>query len=440
MSSSFPMKRNVATTIVFPILDADGDLVGGATALDSEYSLDGGVFTDCTAEATNMTSGGANTGIYSLALAAGETNGDVVCIQVKTSSAGAKSTVLVFYTAARSVDDLAYPTTTGRSIDVTATGEVGIDWANIGGPTTVQGLSGTTVKTATDVEVDTGDIQSRLPAALVGGRIDSDIGAKTGNVALSVQEKLDVNAEADTALADIDLNHLIEITAGVEEPTDGSYLDQIMHKAVGQTFDATTDSLEALRDTEPMGTAMRGTDNAALASVCTDGRLSKLDATVASRAPEAGGNVAAIKTKTDSLTFTTAAKVDARVDYVGANAVTTPDDFKANVTNLDVAVSSRATQASILSDATPFAGASIAAILTDTGTTLDALITRALGLTQENFYIDQAVYDSGNMTSCRIRIYDSAANVGTGAGVVATFNVTVSYASGNLDTYSVKKA
>jgi len=39
--------------------------------------------------------------------------------------------------------------------------------------------------------------------------------------------------------------------------------------------------------------------------------------------------VDAIKAKTDSLAFTTAGKVDARVDYVGTNAVTSPDDFKA---------------------------------------------------------------------------------------------------------------
>lgn len=96
--------------------------------------------------------------------------------------------------------------------------------------------------------------------------------------ALNDVSTAEVNAEVDTALADIDLDHLIQVTAGVEEPTDGSYLDQIMHKDGSQTFDATTDSLEALRDTAPMGTAMRGTDSAALASVCTEGRLSELDA------------------------------------------------------------------------------------------------------------------------------------------------------------------
>lgn len=69
------------------------------------------------------------------------------------------------------------PTTAARTLDVSAGGEAGVDWANVGSPTTTVGLSGTTVKTATDVETDTADIQSRIPAALVGGRIDSNVGA-----------------------------------------------------------------------------------------------------------------------------------------------------------------------------------------------------------------------------------------------------------------------
>lgn len=74
------------------------------------------------------------------------------------------------------------PTTAGRTLDVTATGEAGIDWANIGSPTTAVNLSGTTVKTATDVEADTQDIQSRLPAALTGGgNIKADVIALSGD-------------------------------------------------------------------------------------------------------------------------------------------------------------------------------------------------------------------------------------------------------------------
>lgn len=69
------------------------------------------------------------------------------------------------------------PTTAGRTLDVSSGGEAGLDWANVGSATTVVNLSGTTVKTATDVETDTADIQTRLPAALAGGRMDSSVGA-----------------------------------------------------------------------------------------------------------------------------------------------------------------------------------------------------------------------------------------------------------------------
>jgi hypothetical protein len=74
------------------------------------------------------------------------------------------------------------PTTTGRKLDVSAGGEAGLDWNNIGSPSTTQTLSGTTVKSASDVETDTQDIQSRLPAALVSGRIDASVGAMASDV------------------------------------------------------------------------------------------------------------------------------------------------------------------------------------------------------------------------------------------------------------------
>lgn len=50
------------------------------------------------------------------------------------------------------------PTVAGRTLDVTTTGEAGIDWSNIGAPTTTQNLSGTTIKTATDLEIVSSNI------------------------------------------------------------------------------------------------------------------------------------------------------------------------------------------------------------------------------------------------------------------------------------------
>ena len=102
MVSTFPLKKGAAARIVFPILDADGDPVSGAAGLDSEVSIDGGAFADCTNEAVEI----GTSGIYYLDLTADETNGDVICVQVKTTTSGAKTTVLVFYTAGQTLDDM----------------------------------------------------------------------------------------------------------------------------------------------------------------------------------------------------------------------------------------------------------------------------------------------------------------------------------------------
>lgn len=95
------------------------------------------------------------------------------------------------------------PTVAGRTLDLSVGGEAGLDWANIGSPTTVQGLSGTTVKTATDVETDTADIQARLPSALVSGRMDSSVGAMAANVITAAATAADYLAEINAEVLDV---------------------------------------------------------------------------------------------------------------------------------------------------------------------------------------------------------------------------------------------
>ena len=52
---------------------------------------------------------------------------------------------------------------------------------------------------------------------------------------------------------------------------------------------------------------------------------------------------------------------------------------------------------------------------------------RILGLVHENIFIDQTVFDVDcNLTSARIRIYDTPANVGTNLGIVGSYTITVS--------------
>jgi hypothetical protein len=47
------------------------------------------------------------------------------------------------------------PTTAGRTLDVSAGGEAGVDWANVGSPTTSLALTGTTIATTQKVDVET---------------------------------------------------------------------------------------------------------------------------------------------------------------------------------------------------------------------------------------------------------------------------------------------
>lgn len=75
--------------ITLPILDADGDLVTAAADLDSERSLDGGVFVGCTNEATEIAT---SSGMYYLDLTADEMTAKTVAGLVQTSTSGAKTT------------------------------------------------------------------------------------------------------------------------------------------------------------------------------------------------------------------------------------------------------------------------------------------------------------------------------------------------------------
>lgn len=69
------------------------------------------------------------------------------------------------------------------------------------------------------------------------------------------------------------------------------------------------------------------------------------------------------------------------------------------------------------------------------------MLKRILGLTQENYYVYDTVYDGSNMISSKIRIYSDGASVGTTNNVIANYNVTTTYdGSGNMETYSVVRA
>lgn len=77
-----------------------------------------------------------------------------------------------------------------------------------------------------------------------------------------------------------------------------------------------------------------------------------------------------------------------------------------------------------------------------TASALSAVATslaRAIGLMQENYYLDQAVYSGSKLTSGRLRTYSVAASVGTDSDVLATYTITATWDGSNLETYAVEK-
>lgn len=67
------------------------------------------------------------------------------------------------------------PTVAGRTLDVSAGGEAGLDWANIGSPTTTVALTGTTIATTQQVDVNT--IKTQTVTCTTGVTVSPFVGS-----------------------------------------------------------------------------------------------------------------------------------------------------------------------------------------------------------------------------------------------------------------------
>ena len=99
-------------------------------------------------------------------------------------------------------------------------GYAGTDQSKITNATSTVDLSGTTIKTATDIETDTQNLQSRIPAALVGGRMDSYLGATANNVI--THNTLASNAIGNSQLATSAIN---AIQSGLATDTQATAIE-----------------------------------------------------------------------------------------------------------------------------------------------------------------------------------------------------------------------
>ncbi len=222
------------------------------------------------------------------------------------------------------------PATLGRTALVAADGSVSPNWADVKSPTTTLNLSGTTVKTATDVETDTQDIQSRLPAALVSGRMDSSTGAMAANVLTATAINADAITAAKIATGAIDADALAADAAN--EIADQVWDEVLSGHLTAGTTGAALNAAGSAGD--PWSTTLPGAYGAGTAGKIVGDNV---NATISSRASQTSldtvddfldTEIAAIKAKTDNLPSDPADASDIAASFTTVNTkLDTIDDF-----------------------------------------------------------------------------------------------------------------
>jgi len=152
------LKKNEAAYITFPMVSKTGPELfdTGETVTDTAYYKDGaGSWTSLAITDTATEIG--TTGVYSIDLTASEMNHDLIMIKVTATNSA--DSMLMIRTYAADVDDLVRSTTPANTLDVSATGEAGVDWANVGSQSTTVTLSNTsTALTAAAVNTEVADV------------------------------------------------------------------------------------------------------------------------------------------------------------------------------------------------------------------------------------------------------------------------------------------
>lgn len=110
--------RNQALRITFGLWLTTGLINTGASGLDSEVSIDGGTYADCTNEATEIATA---SGTYYLDITSGEMNGDTIAIQVKSSTTNAITYKITIYPSSTGKMLVAVQTIGGQSVSAAGT-------------------------------------------------------------------------------------------------------------------------------------------------------------------------------------------------------------------------------------------------------------------------------------------------------------------------------
>lgn len=240
------------------------------------------------------------------------------------------------------------PTVAARTLDVSAGGEAGVDWANVGSPTTVLALTGTTIATTQKVDVET----IKTNPVVNGGTLTFPSGA-------TLASTTNITAGTITTVTTV-INQLTaaQIATGVwQDATSGDFTTSgsigkslftsgVLPGASGGMFIAGTNAATTITTalttifTGNLTGNVGGNVTGSIGSLATQAKAdvnaeadtaladydapthTELTAELATADDAVLAQVALVKTQTDKLTFTVPNKLDANILYVNGVAVT----------------------------------------------------------------------------------------------------------------------
>lgn len=208
------------------------------------------------------------------------------------------------------------PTTAALTLDVSATGEAGVDWGNVGSKTTTNALTNTSIITTQKVDIDTIKTNPVVNGGTITFPTTATLASTTNITAGTITTTTNLtNLPAITAnwltAAGTAADFGVEVAAAVWQ--DAVAGDFTVASSIGKSLYTGNVAPGGTNGLFIAGTNAATTITTALTTTFTGsltGSVASVTGAVGSVTGLTASDVGAIKTKTDSLTFTVAGVVD----------------------------------------------------------------------------------------------------------------------------------
>ena len=200
-------RKNAAFRFYFAIRKNDGTLITTWAGADSEVSIDGASFSDCTNEATEI----GTTGVGYIDLTSSEMNGDAVVYKLTVTNTGALPLVVTFFPE-EAGDYRADVTHFGGSAGTFSGGRPEVNATHLAGTAYASADLSATMKASVNTEVDTGladyDAPTKAEMDLQFADLDTLLGTPAGasvsaDIAALAAAIVVLDNFLDTEIADI---------------------------------------------------------------------------------------------------------------------------------------------------------------------------------------------------------------------------------------------